>query len=117
MRAFAIECSKTHAGHFQDTLTRISLPSVLVSVRCGELISSVQGCSYLAGCITPISCMQSSTSAEEWPWMHGEKKPSCHDVAILLQLLYGYINDHQSWTQHAVMILSFLRDRRAKSLL
>ena len=31
---------KTHAGHFQDTLTRISLPSVLVSVRCGELISS-----------------------------------------------------------------------------
>ena len=72
MRAFAIECSKTHAGHFQDTLTRISLSSVLASVRCGELISSnkfpvnsVQGCSYLAGCITPISCMQSSTSAEE----------------------------------------------------
>ena len=77
MRAFAIECSKTHAGHFQDTLTRISLSSVVASVRCGELISSnkfpvnsVQGCSYLAGCITPIlSCMQSSTSAEEWPCM------------------------------------------------
>ena len=76
MRAFAIECCKTHAGHLQDTLTRISLPSVLLSVRCGQLISSnkfpansVQGCSYLAGCITPISCRQSSTSTEEWPCM------------------------------------------------
>ena len=49
MRAFAIECSKTHAGHFQDTLTRISLPSVLLSVRCGELKQQIpcEQCSRL----------------------------------------------------------------------